>query len=139
MATLQLRDLSLNQTTITGKRKPTVIVTDTRPRYKIDKETQSKTDIVEGYSVDIIALHGKPQTVKLPPDTLATIEQIKTALNSNKIVTVDFGTPSTLRGKPYIIPRNDQCISGISCTAETINIVKIEDELDDDYDDLVDM
>ena len=131
MATLILRDISLNQTNITGRRKPDVTVTDTKIRYKIDTTTNTRTDDIEGYAVDIIAIHGKPQTVKLPLDTKETVEQIKTALKKNQIVTVNFGIPSTLRGKCYAMLRNGQIMSGVSCTADTINIFKIEDELDD--------
>jgi hypothetical protein len=136
MATLLLRDISLNQTAITGKRNPNVIVTDTRTRYKIDPDTSTRTNDVEGYSVDIIAVHGKPQTVKLPLDTKTTVEKIEAALKNNQIVTVEFGTPSTLRCKPYAMYRNNQIMSGLSCTADIINIVKIEDELDDFDDDI---
>ena len=54
MPTLSLKDLGLTQTTITGKRKPDVTVTDTRTRYKIDPDTNTRTEEIEGYSVDII-------------------------------------------------------------------------------------
>lgn len=138
MASLLLRDISLNQTAITGKRNPNVTVTDNRTRYKTDPDTNTRTEEIEGYSVDIIAVHGKPQTVKLPVNVKTTVEKIQTALKNNQIVTVDFGTPSTLHGKPYAMLRNNQLMSGISCTAETINIVKIEDELDD-FDDTVEL
>lgn len=139
MASPLLRDITLNQTALTGKRKPTVTVTEARTRYKIDPETNSRTEEIDGYSVDIIAVHGKLQTVKLPVDTKSTVEKIQTAIKDNQIVTADFGTPSTLRGKCYAMIRNGQLLSGISCTADTINIVKIEDELDDFADDDIDM
>ncbi|MDY5577252.1 MAG: hypothetical protein SPF70_07205 [Lachnospiraceae bacterium] len=139
MATPLLRDIVLNQTTLTGKRKPTVTVTEARTRYKINPETNTRTDEIDGYSVDIIAVHGKLQTVKLPVETKATIDKIVTALKNNQIVTADFGIPSTLRGKCYAMLRNGQLMSGISCTADTINIVKIEDEVEDFTDDEVEL
>jgi hypothetical protein len=126
-------DIVLNQTNITGKRKPTVLVDAVSKRYKIDKETQKRTDEVEGVNVDIIAAHSMVQTVKLPLSVSATCDEIADALRNNKIVSIDFGKPSTLRGKCYAMLRNGQLVSGVSCTADTINIVSIEDDSDEMY------
>ena len=139
MASIQFKDFSLNQTTITGKRKPEVLVDSVGLRSKIDKATKKPIpDEYEGTKVDIIAAHGKAQTVKLPMECKDTIDKIAEALRQEKIVKVNFGVPtSTLRGHCYSMIRDGLLIQGVSCTAEELNIVSIEDaEDDDDYIDI---
>ena len=139
-SSIRFRDFVLNQTNITGKRNPKVIVDAVSVRYKIDKETQQRTQEVEGMNVDIIAAHSMVQTVKLPLSCKETCDKIAEALRSNKIVTVNFGTPSTLRGKCYAMLRSGQLFQGVSCTAEEINIVSIEDDVDEtDFDEDIDI
>ena len=138
MSTITFRDFTLNQTTITGKRKSEVVVVDAHARYKIDPETRQKTTEVDGYSVDILAQHGRSQTVKLPKETEKTIGQIIDALKNNMIVSVNFGEPSTLVGRCYAMNNQGSIISGVSACASEINIVRIE--ADEDYaDDVIDM
>lgn len=134
MATLRFRDFGLNQTTITGKRKPEVIVDAVGLRNKIDQETRKPVqNEYDGVKCDIVAAHGMTQTVKLPLSCKNTIDKIADALKSNCVVKVNFGTPtSTLRGKCYAMLRDGQLIQGVSCTADEINIVSIEDVDDDD-------
>ena len=139
MSSISLRDLGLNQTTITGRRKSNVTVVETHVRRKIDPETRKMTDEIEGYSVDIIAVHGKLQTVKLPTTTASEIEKINAAISNNMIVTANFGEPSTLTGKPYAMLQIGQILSGVSAKAETISIVSIESENDDIDDDQIDL
>lgn len=137
MASISFRDFELNQTTITGKRNPNVTVDAVRMRNKIDPETRQRTDEIEGTVVDIVA-RGKIQSVKLPLDTKATVEKIAEALKEHKIVTVNFGeTASTLRGRCYAMYQNNQMIQGISCTATELNIVGIEDQEVEDFDDII--
>lgn len=142
MASLDFRDFDLNQTSITGKRNPVVILDALRPRYKIDKEKQQRTDELDGYVADIVA-RNRIQSVKLPLDALdeKTVAMITESLKANKVVSVNFGeNASTLRGKCYaLINRSTgQLVSGVSCTATELNVVNItEPELDEFDDDII--
>lgn len=138
MASISFKDFLLNQTAITGKRKADVSVVDARTRYKINAETRQRTEEIEGYAVDIIAAHGRTQTVKLPVSAQDSVTKIIDALKDNMLVTVNFGEPSTLSGKCYAMFNNGQLISGVSASATKISIVNIE--ADEDYaDDVIDM
>lgn len=137
MASLNFRDFDLNQTSITGRRNPTVTLDAFRQRYKVDKETHERTTELEGYVADIIA-RNRVQSVKLPLEAISdnTFKQIQTALDSHKIVKVNFGSnASTLRGRCYALLNGGRILSGISCTASELNLVSIE-EPEDDLDDL---
>ena len=139
MATISFKDFELNQTCITGKRKPEVLVDSIRMRYKIDPTTKERTDTPDGYSVDILTARGKLQTVKLANGAItdAIAEQISTALSNRKIVKVNFGSPaSTLRGRCYAMFNSGQLIQGVSCTATELNIVSIDEPDDDELDDI---
>jgi len=133
MASLTFKDFDLNQTCITGKRNPNVQVDAIRLRYKMDRETQERTDELEGYVVDILA-RNRVQSVKLPLEAVtdATVKQIQEALSNRKIVKVNFGSnASTLRGRCYALMNGGRLLSGVSCTASEMNIVTIEDAEDD--------
>lgn len=139
MGSLNPSEIPLNQTNITGRRKPDVELDALRQRYKIDKETQQRTEELEGYVADIVA-RNRIQSVKLPLDAVdeTTFKQIQEALVAKKVVTVNFGeTASTLRGKFYalISKTTGQLISGISCTASVLNVVAINELVDDEFDD----
>lgn len=139
MKHLEIRDFTLNQTAVTGKRKPEVVVDNIQRRYKIDPVTKQRTTEQEGFVVDIIALHGKVQSVKLPLDAMseAIYENIDSAIKAGKTVCVNFGEKaSTLRGRCYAMYANGQLLSGVSCTATEINIVAIE-EPEADFDDII--
>ena len=41
---LGIRDIDLNQTTLTGRRNPVVELDAFRAQYKVDKETRQRTD-----------------------------------------------------------------------------------------------
>ena len=135
MATITFKDFTLSQTLITGCKNSTVIVDGTRYRYKIAPTTKRSTEEVEGFSVDIIAKKGKLQTVKLPLSAKTVVDKISEALHAEKLVKVNFGTPSTLRGKCYAMLSNGRLLQGVSCTADAINIVSIE-SFNDDFDDM---
>lgn len=136
--TLELRNINLNQTNITGRRNPVVQVIETRTRYKIDPQTRQRTDELDGFTVTILAALSRPQDVKVPIETENVIKQIDDALRDEKQVFVTFGTPSsTLRGKPYaMINSSGKLVSGISCTATEIQISRIEDNIDD-FDEII--
>lgn len=134
---LGIRDIDLNQTTLTGRRNPVVELDAFRAQYKVDKETRQRTDEQVGYVADIIA-RNRIQSVKLPLNIVdeTTATQITDALKSRKVVKVNFGaTASTLRGKCYAMVNNGQLFSGISCTATEFNLVSIEEPEIDDFDD----
>jgi len=137
MANLALRDFLLNQTTVTGRRSPEVTVEDVHGRYKRDPETRQATDELDGVNVDIIAAKGKIQTVKMPLSVKETTDKIAEALADHKLVTVNFGEKaSTLKGRCYAMLQNGALLSGVSCTATEINIVKIEDIVDESFDEI---
>lgn len=137
MPTIGIRDYELTQTTITGRRNPNVTVEAVHNRLKRDPKTQQPTSELDGVNVDIIAVKGKSQTVKLPLSCKETTDKIAEALRNNKVVKVNFGEKSsTLRGRGYAMLRNGQLLQGVSCTAAEINIVSIEDLLVDDFDDI---
>ena len=141
MATLNPSGIPLNQTNITGKRTPVVMLTGLRKRYKIDKATQTRTDETEGLTADISARNAV-QSVKLPQDAVdeATFTKITDALEAEKVVKVNFGsTASTLRGKFYalISKASGQLVQGISCTASEMNLVSIEEPEVDEFDDVL--
>lgn len=134
MSSITFRDFSLNQTTITGRRKPEATVDTARIRFRMDTEARQYTDEIIGCAVDIMAAHGKVQTVKLPVETRPVVDEIIQAVRSGKTVKVSFGDPSTLRGRCYAMNSNGQLLSGVSATATEIKIVSIEDE--ETFDDL---
>jgi hypothetical protein len=137
MACITFRDFILNMTTLTGRRSNTQTVLDARIRNKIDPTTHQRTDEVDGYTVDIIAAHGRTQSVKLPKETEATVKQIIDAIRDQKVVKVNFGEPSTLRGRCYaLVNSSGQLIQGVSATATEINVLSIEDEELDGFDDI---
>ncbi len=133
MASLSFRDFDLNQTTITGRRNPTVILDTLRVRYKMDAETQQRTDVPDGYVADIL-VRNRLQSVKLPLEAVSdvTFKKIDDALINHKIVKVNFGeNASTLRGRCYALMSGNRLLSGISCTATELNVVSIEDVVDE--------
>jgi hypothetical protein len=137
MSSISFRDFTLNMTAITGRRSNSQIVVDAKIRNKIDPETHTRTEEVDGYTVDIIAAHGRTQSVKLPKETGATVKQIMDAIHNQKIVKVNFGEPSTLRGRCYaLVNSSGQLIQGVSATASEVQVLSIEDEELDGFDDL---
>ncbi len=138
MPSLTPSGIPLNQTNITGRRNPVVTLNGLRKRNKIDKDTQTRTDELEGFTADICARNAI-QSVKLPIDAIdeATFTKITEALSADKVVKINFGaTASTLRGKFYalISKSTGQLIQGISCTASEMNLVSIEEPEIDEYD-----
>jgi len=59
------------------------------------------------------------------------------ALKQQKVVTVNFGNPSSLRGKCYAMMNNGVLLQGVSCTATELNIVSIEEPEFEDFDDII--
>ena len=55
MPSLSFKDFDLNQTTITGRRKPVVELDAFKIQYKIDPETKQRTTEPDRYIVDIVA------------------------------------------------------------------------------------
>jgi hypothetical protein len=133
MPNLPLRDIGVGINTITGRKVNVQSVVEVHKRFKIDPNTQQRTPELDGYGVDIIAIHGRTQTVKLSKEHAEIIEKISAALREHKLVKINFGEPSTLRGRCYAMNSNGQLLSGVSCTATEINILAIEDD-DIDYD-----
>jgi len=137
MPTVGIRDFELNQTTLLGRRTTYATVEAVHDRFKRDPETKQATTELDGVNVDVVAVKGKIQTVKLPASCKETCDKITEALKEHKVVKVNFGEKtSTLRGKCYAMLNNGQLLSGVSCTAQEINIVAIEDLLDDGFDDI---
>ena len=140
MATLIPSSIPLNQTAITGKRNPVLTLNAFRKRYKINKQTQERTDELEGNTADIPARNAV-QSVKVSIDAVdeSTFNKINEALAADKVVKINFGaTASTLRGKFYALINKStgQLVQGISCTATELNLVAIEEPETDEYDDI---
>ena len=92
MACRDFRTMILGQTTVMGTKKQDLPVIATAVRRKRDPETKLITDEVEGYAINLLAPNnGVVQTVKLPADVAPVIEQIKEALDAQKVVTVNLG------------------------------------------------
>lgn len=127
MASLQLRDITLSQMSLTRSRKGSVVAVDAKPRYKINNETHTRTDEIEGYSIDVLCM-GKAQTVKVPLACKDTIVNIQQALQAGKTPWVSFD--GTLRAKPYALLNNGNLISGISATASSLVLDKLEEQDD---------
>jgi len=144
MSTIIPSTIPLTLTNLTGKRSMIVVINGIRKRYKIDKETQQRTDVVDGLTVDMLARNGV-QSVKLPVEAVdeTTFTQIDEAIKAEKIVKVNFGaTASTLRGKFYALINKStgQLVQGISCTASELNLVSIDEpELDDIDEDFINL
>ncbi len=141
MASLQLRDIKLSQTALTGRRSAEVVVDAIKLRYKVDPQTRTRTEEMDGVNIDIIA-RNKIQTVKLPDMNQSVYDEIADALKANKTVKVNFGEKhSTLVGRPYAMlnKSNGNLISGISCSASEVNIVSIEEPEVDEFDSIDDL
>lgn len=131
MGSISLRDISLNQTAITGKRKPNVQVLNAKIRRKMDADTKQMTDEIDTCIIDILALKGQTQSVKIPATFAPKVAEIQSAIESGKIVTANFGDASTLKGKPYALLNGNRVLSGVSCTASEFNIISITDDAEE--------
>lgn len=138
MATISLRDLVLNQTAIIGKRNPNVVVDGVRIRYKVDPDTKQRTEEKDCIIMDVRTARAQIQSVKLPLELQETVDKVVEALKQEKVVSVNFGNPSsTFRGKPYaLINAQGQLMSGVSCTATELNIVSVSDPEFDEFGDI---
>lgn len=136
MASLSLRDITLSQRSLSRTRSSSMVAVDARPRYKINPETRTRTDEIEGFNVDVLCM-GKAQTVKLPKEVEQTFAKVQEALKEGKTIWVSFN--NSLRAKPYALLNNGQLLSGISATATTLILDKAEkeDDLLDFEDDII--
>lgn len=138
MATISLRDLVLNQTAVIGKRNPNLVVDRVYYRYKVDPDTKQRTEEKDYIIADVRTARAQIQSVKLPLELQETADKVAEAIKDEKVVTINFGNPSsTFRGKPYaLINAQGQLMSGVSCTATELNIVSISEPEFDEFGDI---
>lgn len=137
MSSLLTKNVTLKLSNLAQKPSDKAVEVDSvRKRKKIDPVThQVIPDEYEGFALDFIGVKGGTQTVKLPQAMEGTIQKIEQALKSQSIVKVNFGNPSTLRGRFYAMLQNGQLIQGITASAETVEIISIDSPELDDFDD----
>jgi hypothetical protein len=137
--TVNSRNIILNQTSVLGSKTPDVSVSSAGERFKIDPTTRQRTDTLIGYYVNVYSARGEVQTVKLPLDEKIgkEIEKIKSALQQNQIVKVNFGKPSTFKGNFYALNSGNTLLHGITAAATELNVTSIEEPaFDDTFDDI---
>jgi hypothetical protein len=130
--TVNTRNVSLSQTCVLGSKKPDVSVSSVGERYKIDPTTRQRTDVLDGYYVNVYSSRGEVQTVKLGVNVADKIEEIKKAVEQNKVVQVNFN--KTFKAKFYAMIIDSRLMQGISASATDIQIVSVEDAVFDDFD-----
>ena len=113
----------------------TVANVSVRPKYD-NTSGKSIPDSIDGYNLTFYGLRSAPQTVKLPQEVEPEIKRIKNAFEKDAIISVSFGTPSTLRARFYAMLTPQGLKSGITANAEKLEIVSIEQPDLDDLDDL---
>ncbi|MCR4598408.1 MAG: hypothetical protein K5678_05180 [Acetatifactor sp.] len=134
MSSVNVRSISLNQTTVLGSKKTEVVLTQLAERYRRDPVTREATTELEGYNVTVQSPRtGEPQTVKLPRDCESVINEIREALAADKVVTVTFN--GTFVGKFWAMYTDGRVKQGVSATATSIAIVSVKDR-DDEFDEL---
>lgn len=133
MATIQIRHWRMALGNITPKASDRdVEVQGTSFRYKRGEDGKP-TNEIEGYNLDILALKGCTQTVKLPMAAKKSIEDLEKLLaDKQTIVRVKF---NNLVLKPYAMNRNGELFTGISATADGFEITSTEKP---EVDDLID-
>lgn len=134
MGSISLKNLRLGFANIAYK--PTdkdAEATKAVPRFKI--ENNVRTDVLDGFAVDIIGVKGAEQTVKLPLTAKKAVEEIQKLLADGKTtVRVRF---IGFSAKAYSLAREGQNLSGVSCSANDVEITSTEaaeDELDIEID-----
>jgi len=137
MASLNIRNLTLNQTSAFGTKKPDLAVASVVERYKRDPDTRQATTEVEGYNINVLSPRtGETQTVKLPLDVKETFEKIRESLNKEMVVKVNFN--GTFKAKFWaMITPEGRVNQGLTATATELQIVSVEaldDDLDVDFD-----
>jgi len=140
MACRDFRTMILGQTTVMGTKKQDLPVIATAVRRKRDPETKLITDEVEGYAINLLAPNnGVVQTVKLPADVAPVIEQIKEALDAQKVVTVNLGGTFKAKCWAMIDPTTGRLNQGVSATATQLSIVSIKEPDEEEFFDDIDI
>lgn len=128
MASINLRNLRLGFANIAYKAtdKDAEAVRAV-PRYQRDADNK-QTDVLDGYSVDIISVKGAEQTVKLPITARSSVEHLQKLLTDGKTVRIRF---VGFRAKAYSMAQESRNISGISCSADNVEVTSTEAAEDD--------
>ena len=135
MASANVRNIVLSQTSAFNSKKQELTVTQVGERYKRDPETKQATKEIEGYMVNVLTPRtGEVQTVKLPLTVKEQFTTIKTALAEEKVVIISFN--GTFKAKFWAMKGDDNRINmGLSATATELSIISIEDLHDEFMDD----
>lgn len=129
MASINLRNLRLGFANIAYKAtdKDAEAVRAV-PRYQRDADNK-QTDVLDGYSVDIISVKGAEQTVKLPITARSSVEHLQKLLADGKtVVRVRF---AGFRARAYSMAQENRNLSGISCSADNVEVTSTEAAEDD--------
>lgn len=128
MSTINLRNLRLGFANIAYKAtdKDAEAVRAV-PRYQRDADNK-QTDILDGYSVDIISVKGAEQTVKLPITARSSVEHLQKLLADGKTVRIRF---IGFCARAYSMAQESRNISGISCSADNVEVTSTEAAEDD--------
>lgn len=101
------------------------------PRYKRGADNKP-TEVIEGYNLSFLALKGCEQVVKLPLTAKTAVEELQKLLaDKQTIVRVRF---NNIVIKPYALISNTsrELLTGISCTADSLEVTSVEKpEVDD--------
>ena len=135
MASVNVRNVTLSQTTVLGSKKSEAVCTAVQTRFKRDSESHQPTDEIEGYAANVLSSRGETQTVKLPESVKEEIDRIKDALAQDKVVKVTF---TGFKGRFWgmMNPLTERVNLGISVTATDIKVASIEDPLEEDFDEI---
>lgn len=137
MATLNTRNIILNQTALFNSKKAELDVVSAGSTFRRDKVTNEPTDEVTGFWVNVRSPKtGEVQTVKIPTEQEENVNKIKNALQQDKLVKVSFN--GTLRAKFWAMMLDGQLKSGITASANDCEIISIEDPADEFDDDFID-
>ena len=135
MSSIKLSDVQLNIENITGKKKGSIICSSIDARYARDKDGKV-TDMLEGWNVNIPALGGAIQAVKLPLQARKVIDEATAALERGDLVLVTF---NDFKGSPYAIISEARMRTGVSCTASgmQIRVIPVDTDNDDEDEEII--
>ena len=133
MATVPMRYWRIPLGCITPKASDRdVEVVSVSKRYKRDTENRP-TDELDGYNLDFLAIKGCTQTIKLGLSAAATVQKIESLIaDKQTIVRVKI---LGYNGRAYAMFR-DSLMSGISITADDVEITSTESVTTDEFDEI---
>ena len=129
---MNLKDLQLGIENIAG-RKDRIQILSAEERYSRDADGKRESTL-EGYNFYITSLGGSLQPIKLPLSAKKTYAEAKQALDIGDIVFI--GDFRNFKAIAYAISDGNRIRSGVSCSAEDIELKIIHVNEDDSLIDL---